>query len=75
MNLNNKKANQMNRILSVLFVNGLAKDVTEIDLLNELNAFSVYSIKIPKDTQTSEPLGYCFITFKSVDQGKNLTKI
>jgi len=62
----------MNRILSILFVNGLAKDVTESDLFSELNEFSVFSIKIPKDPQTAESLGYCFLTFKSVNQGRRI---
>lgn len=59
----------MNRTLSIIFVNGLAKDVTESDLFKELNEFAVFSIKIPKNQQTGEPFGYSFITFKSVNQG------
>jgi len=61
----------MNRILSIIFVNGLAKDISERDIFNELNNFSVFSIKIPKNELTGEPFGYCFVTFRSVNQGKN----
>ncbi len=64
--------NTMNRVLSIIFINGLAKSVSEIDLFNELNEYSVFSIKIPKNITTGDSFGYCFITFKSVNQGNYL---
>jgi len=55
---------------AILFVNNLAKTVTESMLHNVFNDYTVSYIKIAKSHETKESFGYCFVGLRSVKDGK-----
>ena len=59
---------------SILFVNGLSKNVNENMLYQLFTDYSVSYIKIAKDHQTKESYGYAFIGFKNFQKAEEAIK-
>ena len=59
---------------SILFINGLDKVVTENMLYMLFTDYSISYIKIAKDHETHESLGYAFIGFKNIVKAEEALK-